>query len=72
MVDRDNEHLFAYERFDEETKYLITCNFSKEIVDFSYDGLFDSELILSNYNDTQNDYDSIVLRAYESVIYKIA
>ncbi|MGG3495812.1 alpha,alpha-phosphotrehalase [Peribacillus simplex] len=70
----DHDRLFAYVRSHEDEKLLVINNFYAKEVPFEIPkdadlSGFKSELLLSNYIDSKDFADDIIIRPYESVVY---
>ncbi|MEO1262376.1 MAG: alpha-glucosidase [Bacteroidota bacterium] len=64
----DHEDIYAYQRFDENNKYLVVLNFSEKEISLKYlTGLINAEIIIANYNDVKVDF----LNPWEGRVYKI-
>jgi trehalose-6-phosphate hydrolase len=77
LINADHHDVFSYLRNGENEKLLVLNNFygnktnfvlPKEEVDVEG---WTSEILLSNYSDTKNEYENITLRPYESVVFRL-
>jgi trehalose-6-phosphate hydrolase len=74
LINAEHHDVFSYVRNGENEKLLVLNNFYGNKTNFvlpkdevDVDG-WTSEVLLSNYSDTANEYDNIILRPYESVV----
>jgi trehalose-6-phosphate hydrolase len=74
LINAEHHDVFSYVRNGENEKLLVLNNFYGNKTNFvlpkdevDVDG-WTSEVLLSNYRDTANEYDNIILRSYESVV----
>ncbi|MGM0753081.1 MAG: alpha,alpha-phosphotrehalase [Bacillota bacterium] len=74
LILEDHRDIFAYVRNGDGEKLLVVNNFYGHETEFilpekvEVEGWF-SEVLLSNYEDTANEYKNITLRPYESVVF---
>ncbi|MET3194598.1 alpha-glucosidase [Bacillus sp. OAE603] len=72
MLAADDENVFAYTRELEDEKLLIVANFTSNKTSFHYTEQYeDATILLSNYEESGLQLDSINLRPYEAIVYKI-
>ncbi|WP_409252024.1 alpha,alpha-phosphotrehalase [Bacillus sp. SCS-153A] len=77
LLTPEHADVFAYARNGENEKLLVVNNFygNKTVFDLPNDELnidgWNSEILLSNYDDSQTDLELIKLRPYESVVYRL-
>jgi trehalose-6-phosphate hydrolase len=76
LINADHHDVFSYVRNGKNEKLLVLNNFYGNKTNFvlpkdevDVDG-WTSEVLLSNYHDTANEYDNIILRPYESVVFR--
>lgn len=68
----EDKDVFAYTRELNGDKILVVCNFHEKEVEFNINESFNSvEILLSNYSDSNSLLDSLKLRPYEAIIYRI-
>lgn len=67
-IDNDHPQIYRYERWDENSKYLVLLNFSEQILEWSHSYSENMELIVGNYESGQKVG---TLRAWESLIFKV-
>nr|WP_154308834.1 alpha,alpha-phosphotrehalase [Metabacillus lacus] len=72
----DHQDIFAYVRSTETEKLLVINNFYAKNTVFELPSSvetegFESSILLSNYDDSSEDYRRITLRPYESVVYHL-
>jgi trehalose-6-phosphate hydrolase len=74
LILKDHPEIFAYIRNGEGEKLLVVNNF------YDRDTLFElpkdmtgytSEILISNYQDSSNDFKKVTLRPYESIVYHL-
>lgn len=69
-----DKDLFMYERYTDDKRYLVICNFKNKIVNlYLPDNLYfrDSKLVLSNYPDSKPHVIDGAVREYEALVYEI-
>jgi len=72
MLAEDDENVFAYTRELEDEKLLIVANFTSNKTTFQFTEKYeDATILLSNYEESGVQLDSINLRPYEAIVYKI-
>ncbi|TYS13105.1 alpha,alpha-phosphotrehalase [Rossellomorea vietnamensis] len=77
LLTPEHADVFAYVRNGENEKLLVVNNFfgNKTVFDLPNDEVeldgWNSEILLSNYEDSQTDLELIKLRPYESVVYRL-
>ncbi|MBU5488026.1 alpha-glucosidase [Clostridium sp. MSJ-8] len=72
LLCENDKNIFAYLRELNGDKILVVCNFYDKEAEFKYNDTFnDAEILLSNYNDSSLSIDSLQLRPYESIMYRI-
>ena len=76
VIDIDHPQLFSYVRKDQAGHYLVSINFSEEVVDFSGSHKVDlekGEVLISNYPDALSNRsgDKFALRPWEAVLIKL-
>lgn len=76
ILDKDNEKVYAYERSLNNESVVVVNNFYKEGAEINLSKEIDLdnknvEILLSNYKDSSLDINSLKLRPYESVVYKV-
>ena len=72
MLAENDENVFAYTRELEDEKLLIVANFTSNKTTFQYTEQFeDATILLSNYESSGTQLDSIDLRPFETIVYKI-
>lgn len=74
LIVEDHRDIFAYVRNGEGEKLLVVNNFYSHEAEFTLPDEVDvegwsSDVLLSNYEDTANEYKNITLRPYESVVF---
>jgi trehalose-6-phosphate hydrolase len=74
LLVEEHEDIFAYIRSNKTEKLLVINNFyGKETTFVLPDGLnmdeYSSEILVSNYHDSLEDFQKIKLRPYESIVY---
>lgn len=70
----EDENIFAYIRNYNNEKLLVILNFYEEKVEFKLDEKIkykQAELLISNYEVEDHNFNSIILRPYEARVYKI-
>ncbi|ART76139.1 alpha,alpha-phosphotrehalase [Sutcliffiella horikoshii] len=76
LISGDDPQIFAYIRNCENEKLLVVSNYyGKESsfvlpVDIDVDG-YKSEVLVSNYEDSNSQFNEITLRPYESIVYHL-
>ncbi|MGD6782062.1 alpha,alpha-phosphotrehalase [Sutcliffiella horikoshii] len=76
LISGDHPQIFAYMRNSENEKLLVVSNYygieSSFVlpVDIDVDG-YKSEVLVSNYKDSSNQFNEITLRPYESIVYHL-
>lgn len=75
LIDKPNDKIYAYRRFDNDQEIIVMLNFSLESADLNLDKDFKKnniDLLVSNYNvENANLTDKLTLKPYEARIYKI-
>ena len=73
LLDKDNEKIYAYTREDNEEKFMIVLNFSDSTATAAVPVDANAKAVLFNYNEApaMANKDSITLRPYEAVVYKL-
>ncbi|MDE5415278.1 alpha,alpha-phosphotrehalase [Alkalihalobacterium chitinilyticum] len=76
LLDRDHDELFVYVRAYNNEKLLVINNFSANEVAYELPSSievdsFNSELLISNYNDSVSIANAVTMRPYESVVYHL-
>lgn len=76
ILDKDNKKVYAYERSLNNESVVVVNNFYKEGAEINLSKEIDLdnkkvEILLSNYKDSSLDINSLKLRPYESVVYKV-
>lgn len=72
LLCENDKNIFAYLRELNGDKILVVCNFYGKEAEFKYNDTFnDAEILLSNYSDSSLSIDSLQLRPYESIMYRI-
>lgn len=76
VIDVDHPQLFSYVRGDKTSQYLVSINFSEEVVGFEWPShmeLASSELLIGNYPDAlqHRAAHKFTLRAWEAVLIKL-
>lgn len=72
MLAEEDETVFAYTRELEDEKLLIVANFTSTHTKFQFTQAYqDATILLSNYEDSVIKLDSIDLRPFEAIVYKI-
>ncbi|WP_430509348.1 glycoside hydrolase family 13 protein [Gottfriedia solisilvae] len=72
MLAEDDENVFAYTRELEDEKLLIVANFTSNKTTFQFTEQYeDATILLTNYEASGVQLDSINLRPYEAIVYKI-
>ena len=62
----EDEQIFAYTRQDDDTTLLVILNYTDETVNRHYNVPANAKLLISNYEDDQND----TIRPYEAKVYQ--
>ena len=76
LILKDSKDIFAYVRNGENEKLLVINNFYRKESKFelpselNFDD-YESYILLSNYDDSAQNYNSITLRPYESIVYHL-
>lgn len=71
LAENDND-VFAYIREFQDEKLLIVANFTSKEEEFHYTEHYEEvRILLSNYEDSTLNIDSINLRPYETIVYKL-
>ncbi|WBW99704.1 alpha,alpha-phosphotrehalase [Oceanirhabdus sp. W0125-5] len=75
LLDNHNK-VFAYERGYNEEKLIVMNNFYGEDVEVDFTigveySEYKVEILISNYNDSKVNMNSIILRPYESIVYHL-
>lgn len=68
----EHESIFAYTRSYKNEKLLVILNFYADEVEFKLDKALEykeAQLLISNYNVNDSQFDDIILRPYESRVY---
>lgn len=74
LIYPENESIFAYTRNLEDEQLMVVLNFYKNEIDFKIPDNIDInklEIILSNYKDKIIKNETIKLRPYEAIVYKV-
>ncbi len=73
LLDKVNPAVYAYTREEGDQKILIVLNFSDSSATTEISIPADAKVLLSNYSDgpASADQESIMLRPYEAIIYKL-
>jgi trehalose-6-phosphate hydrolase len=76
LILEDHKDIFAYIRNGENEKLLVINNFYGKETTFDLPKKVDtsgyySEVLLSNYDDSSQDFQHITLRPYESIVYHL-
>ena len=76
ILDKDNKKVYAYERSLNNESVVVVNNFYKEGAEINLSKEIDLdnkkvEILVSNYKDSSLDIDSLKLRPYESVVYRL-
>lgn len=66
----ENENVYCYERTYKKQSIITLVNFSDKTTTVSLDKKV-KKIIVSNYNDTKQDLEKLILRPYESVAYEV-
>ncbi|MBS6398265.1 MAG: alpha-glucosidase [Clostridiales bacterium] len=69
LLAEEDEDVYAYTRTLGTEKWLIVCNFHGRRAEFSWKG--QGQVIISNYEDPGCDLETLKLRPYEAVIYRV-
>lgn len=78
LIDKDNDEVFAYLRSDQQDTLLVINNFTGNSSTFRADVSFTSgTLLLSNDSESKEhitpaDVENLILRPYESMIYRLS
>ncbi len=68
----EHPNIFAYLRKLNGDTVLVVCNFYQNEVEFNLDRCYESvEILLSNYSNSSTNLNSITLRPYEAIMYKL-
>ena len=68
----EDSNIYAYLRELDGDKILVVCNFYQDEVEFKFDQPFESaEILLSNYPDSSIDLNSLNLKPYEAIMYRL-
>ncbi|PFA67348.1 alpha,alpha-phosphotrehalase [Bacillus sp. AFS015802] len=75
LILEDHPEIFAYVRNGDGEKLLVVNNFYGRETEFTLPDEVDvegwtSEVLISNYKDTENEYGNLTLRPYESVVFR--
>ncbi|MFC3884605.1 alpha,alpha-phosphotrehalase [Bacillus songklensis] len=76
LILADHPDIFAYVRNGENEKLLVVNNYYGKETTFELPGEVDvegynSEILISNYDDSINDVKKVTLRPYESIVYHL-
>ena len=74
LIYPENERIFAYTRNLEGKQLMVVLNFYENEIDFKVPDNIDInklEVILSNYSDKVIENETIKLRPYEAIVYKV-
>lgn len=74
LIYPENERIFAYTRNLEDKQLMVVLNFYENEIDFKVPDNIDInklEVILSNYSDKVIENETIKLRPYEAIVYKV-
>ena len=74
LIYPENERIFAYTRNLEDKQLMVVLNFYENEIDFKIPDNIDIdklEIILSNYKDKVIKNETIKLRPYEAIVYKV-
>ena len=74
LIYPENESIFAYTRNLEDEQLMVVLNFYENEIDFKIPDNIDIdklEIILSNYKDKVIKNETIKLRPYEAIVYKV-
>ena len=74
LIYPENESIFAYTRNLEDEQLMVVLNFYENEIDFKVPDNIDInklEVILSNYSDKVIENETIKLRPYEAIVYKV-
>ncbi|QWC22585.1 alpha,alpha-phosphotrehalase [Bacillus haikouensis] len=76
LILEDHPEIFAYVRNGDGEKLIVVNNFYEKETTFTLPSNvkvagWSSEILISNYSDTENRYNNITLRPYESVVFRL-
>ena len=74
LLYKEHKSIFAYIRELDGERLLVIANFYGDSEEFILDEAIkydESEILLSNYNDSSKKLDKVKLRPYEAIIYKL-
>lgn len=74
LIYPENESIFAYSRNLDDEQLMVVLNFYENEIDFKIPDNIDInklEVILSNYSDKVIENETIKLRPYEAIVYKV-
>lgn len=76
MILKDHEEIFAYIREYKDERLLVINNFYGNETLFELPTClaledYQAKILISNYNNSSNDIEKIVLRPYESIVYHL-
>ena len=74
LIYPENESIFAYTRNLDDEQLMVVLNFYENEIDFKIPDNIDIdklEIILSNYKDKVIKNETIKLRPYEAIVYKV-
>ncbi|MGB3466574.1 MAG: alpha-amylase family glycosyl hydrolase, partial [Cyclobacteriaceae bacterium] len=72
MIDPQNKDLFIYERSDSNGKFLVFLNFTDNELTYQYKGIESLSPAIGNYEEVRMDADHLMLKPWESIIFKIS
>jgi oligo-1,6-glucosidase/glucan 1,6-alpha-glucosidase len=73
MVNENDENIFAYTRQLDNEKLLVVANFTcNEVIYNNSLEINESELIVSNYENSGHIAEKVKLRPYEAIVYRIS
>ncbi|WP_082232502.1 alpha,alpha-phosphotrehalase [Halobacillus massiliensis] len=73
LIDEKNDRVFAYTRKSNDEALLVVNNFYGEETEFQLPADVklegESRILISNYEESSKEYQNIILRPYESIVY---
>ncbi len=71
ILDKENDHVYAYIRSDEQSKMLVVLSFSESNIAFTLPESYNKEIVISNYDEIPDEEATLNLRPFEARVYKI-
>jgi len=72
-IEKENKHVFAYQKVSKDKDILVFLSFSKNenVIDYEFDYKKDYVMLINNYSFVTKTIESLTLQPYQSVIFEI-